>query len=125
MTAPAKPAIATYRLRARDGSETRIDGKLLGSGTSDDGYKPRWTEVDLYRAQTGEFYVHVRGCSVQEGEQTRYRLQITRSAYEVVELLTVAHNGKTYIPRQSARCLAQAAQWDEDIKDAYINRAVT
>jgi hypothetical protein len=45
-------------------------------------------------------------------------------AFEIVELLTGHHNDKTYIPRQSARALAQAAMWDEDIRDAYINRVV-
>lgn len=101
-------------------------GRHLGHGSSDDGEKPRWTEVDIYREkETGKFYVHVIGATTLSGETTRYRLDQTMSPYEIIELLTAHVGGRSYIPRQSARALAQAAQWDDDVRDAYVNRAVT
>lgn len=101
-------------------------GKHLGHGSSDDGEKPRWTEVDIYREKdTGKFFVHVIGISTQSGETNRYRLDETMSAFEIIELLTAHVGGRSYIPRQSARALAQAAQWDKEVREAYVNRAVT
>jgi hypothetical protein len=125
MTAPPtlSPRAQRYVLDTRDGTH-EFHGRLLGSGTSDDGYRERWFEVSIYQPDAGGYLVHTLGKSRVPGERTFIRLVETTSAFEIVELLTVHHNDKTYIPRQSARALAQAAMWDEDIRDAYINRVV-
>jgi len=62
--------------------------------------------------------------SLIDGESPLVRIIMTTSAFEIISVLVVNHNNKTYIPRQSDRALAQAAHWDDDIRDAYINRAV-
>ena len=43
---------------------------------------------------------------------------------EVVEILTVKGQTDPFIPAPSARALAQAADKDDDIQEAYVNRAV-
>jgi hypothetical protein len=121
------PPVKAHELRGRDGGTFHFSGRHLGSGSSDHPDKDRWFEVDLYVAEiAGErtYVVHTQGRSRVPGEVTRSRIAQTTSAFEVVELLTVNHGGKLYIPRQSSHALAQAAQWDDGIRDAYVNRAV-
>jgi hypothetical protein len=118
------PTGQTYELTDRDGDVVVFLGRHLGEGSSFLEGKERWFEVDLYKTHDATFIVHTRGLSTVPGERTRIRIVETTSAFEVVELLTVNHGGKIYLPRQSARALSQAAQWDDDIRDAYVNRAV-
>lgn len=121
-----KADVLRYRVMDRGGVPVDFDGVRLGHGSSNDGQRPRWFEVEIYRrSDDDKFVVVTRGRSRVEGETTRIRVVQTSSAFEVVSLLTVHHKGKTYIPNQSDRALAQAAQWDDDIRDAYVNRAVT
>lgn len=51
-------------------------------------------------------------------------MTFTPSAYELVEILTVKNAPEPYIPLPSARALAQAASKDDDVREAYIDRAV-
>lgn len=117
-------ASTAHRIEGRDGEIVYFTGVRLGSGSSQTPDKDRWFEVDIYRSADGEYLLHTRGCSRLAGEETKRRIVRTRSAFEIIELLTVNHNGKTYIPRSSARALAQAANWDTKVRDAYVNRAV-
>lgn len=139
MTVTTTPASTEYELEGRDGRRYSFVGRRLGTGTSWREDKRRWFEVDVYRAASGTYIIHTRGCSLVEGEQTLSRILRTPSAFEVIEMLTVkkcddcgSHvcqdrdhtRRRLYLPRQSSHALAQAAQWDDDIRDAYVNRAV-
>jgi hypothetical protein len=99
----------------------------------------RWLEVTIFLSRSGDpktddeltygYVVQTVGMSNVPGEVNFERLWTTSSAFEVVELLTVRRgqpNGttETFIPPQHARALAQAATLDEDIREAYVNRAV-
>jgi len=93
----------------------------------------RWTEVTIYRGSAipGEvpdsYVVHTVGRSVVPGEVDLPKVVETASPYEVVEALTVRRQGprgEVFMPPQHLRALAAAAQWDDGIRDAYINRAV-
>ena len=85
----------------------------------------RWSEIHLLRTQDGAYVVHVCGHSILPGEVPLPRVSVVRSPFEVVELLTV-RGGRTapYLSVPGARVLARAADVDEGIRDAYINRAV-
>ena len=125
---PHAPVVTTYRLRNRSDATLKFDefnGILLGRDSSFQEYKTRWFEVEIYLDVNGEFVVYTVGRTLVPDETSRYRIARTRSAYKVVELLTVVNNGKMYIPRQSSRALSEAAQFNDDIRDAYVNRAVT
>lgn len=118
------PPVVEYVIRDRVGTQT-ITARHLGTGSSFADGKRRWLDVDIYaEANGGGYIVHTVGHTTFDDEITRVRIARTRSAWEVVELLTVTHKGSTYIPRDSARALAQAAAYDEAIRDAYVNRAV-
>lgn len=72
------------------------------------------------------YLVITYGCSTVPGEETKRRAVWTDSAYDVIELLTQRgrEDRRAFLPAPSARALAQAAQWDDDLNDAYLNRAV-
>lgn len=84
----------------------------------------RWQEVRLYKTHTGKYIVYTVGKTVIAGERDFIRLRETTSAFEIIELLTVRRTAKTFLPVPAARALAQASQYDDDIRDAYVNRAV-
>jgi hypothetical protein len=102
----------------------------------------RWLEVTIYLRlrrsdnpvsdddePTYDYVVYTVGASNVPSEIDFIRLWQTTSAFEVVELLTVRRgqtdgSTETFIPPQHARALAQAASVDDDIREAYVNRAV-
>jgi hypothetical protein len=150
---PASPAgsTRTVRLAGRDGEEHVFTGYALGVATSraeqhthatryaapgDKCSACRWFSVGIYRVfdapdgadarpRARGYVVQTVGESVVPGEQRLARVQETASAYEVLELLTVRRRGaEPFITPQSLRALAQAAHLDDDLRDAYVNRAV-
>lgn len=85
----------------------------------------RWNEVFLYRdTGTGQYVYHSIGRSICPGETEYGRLSTTPSALELVELMTVRAN-PPFLPLPAARVLAVASQDDDDIFEAYTNRAVS
>lgn len=101
----------------------------------------RWLEVTIYRRRshapadgrprpTFDYVIYTVGNSNVPGEVDFIRLHQTASAFEVVELLTVRRTNRhtqraeAFLPPQHAQALAQAASVDEDIQEAYVNRAV-
>jgi hypothetical protein len=99
----------------------------------------RWTEVTIYKRRLVDgfseqvdesvwaYVVHTVGRSVVPGEVDLPKVVETSSPYEVVEALTVRRSGprgEVFMPPQHLRALSAAAQWDDGIRDAYINRAV-
>jgi hypothetical protein len=83
----------------------------------------RWLETTIYKTTEGSFIAHTVGRSIVPGEIDFARVTETTSAFELIELLTVK-GYKPYLPDPSARALAQAADKDEKIRDAFVNRAV-
>lgn len=106
----------------------------------------RWFEVAIYRRFTDDeidlsttpptlkkliepeafdYVIHTVGASAVPGEARLSRVSVTDSAFEVVELLTVRRgDDPPWIPAQSARALARAAELDDGLREAYVNRAV-
>lgn len=134
-----------FEITGRDGKLHRFTGRLLGAATSrvndhnhattfaprgDKCSACRWFEVAVYRFRASNdvhdgYVVHTVGGSVVPGEQRLSRVEYTDSAFEVIELLTIRpSNRKPFMMSQSARALAQASDHDDDLRDAYINRAV-
>lgn len=129
-----------------DGTPVTLRGRLLGYGSSRRDYhnhemprpaalltndgRPwkcsgcRWFEVRIYHLDDGSYALHTVGMSSLDGEKPLPRLQFTESAYEVIEMLTDKRGPVARIPEASARCLAQAANVDDKMNEAYINRAV-
>ena len=112
------PPLTEYRLADKVGEKV-ITARKLGESSSFRPRKIRWFEVTIYKTEAGEYVIHTRGCTVVEGEETWHRVVSTTSSFAVIELLTVDHKGESYIPRDSIFALAQAAQWDDDLRARY------
>lgn len=113
------PELDTYVLDDRNGPRT-ITARKLGESSSHREGKRRWFEVALYKTQTGMYVVHTRGVTTVPGEVTYCRVAQTPSSFEVIELLRDGRpNANSYIPRDSQRAVAQAAQWDDDLMERY------
>ena len=128
-------------LVGRDGGTIKITAAaLLGSDTSrraehnhNEDYQRRgarcsacrWFSVYLYVTRDGEYVVHTVGDTVVPSEKRLSRVTRTGSPFAVIEALTVRRpNEEPYLTPQSQRALAEAAELDEGIREAYINRAV-
>lgn len=127
----------TGRQLASVSSRWRTHGEHAGATatTSERCSACRWTEIEIYRADTSSinagigsalarYLVVVLGSSAVPGEETRRRLSWTNSPFEVVEVLTQRRGGVPTLPGPAARALARAAEFDDGLNEAYVNRAV-
>lgn len=74
---------------------------------------------------SGRYLVLTYGRTRVPGEADKRRATWTDSGFEVVELLVQRDRSeKPFLPAASARVLAQAAEHDDGIREAYVNRAV-
>jgi len=97
-------------------------------------FEVKWTLQELERGDDiinarnvepeARFLVHTTGRTEIPGEMDRVRAYWTDSGFEVTECLTVRKPGDTFITGPSARALAQASQFNDDIADGYVNRAI-
>lgn len=130
-------------LTSRDGEVVKIRGYLAGSATSSRDVHNhdlnvvrwskrgercsacRWFTVDLYLTSDGGYVVHTVGETIVPGEQRLSRVTKTGSPFAVIEAMTVRRpNQEPYLTPQSQRVLAEAAELDDGIREAYVNRAV-
>ena len=127
------------------GRYTKLTGTFLGAGTS---YKPdhmyhkgqpyadkkqrcsrcRWIEVRLFSETATDRYLLVtRGASAVPGETERVTCTLVHGPFQAVEAATTRREepgGEPFLIRPAAMALAQAAQHDKAVKEAYVNRAV-
>jgi hypothetical protein len=94
----------------------------------------RWSEIYVFSVSDRDrnvppgarYCVYTLGPSIVPGENTRANVRWATSGFEVVELCTVrrGERGAPFLPAAHARALAMAANVDDDVADAYVNRAV-
>lgn len=140
--------VVRHQVYDQFGNPTLFEGVLIGHGTTqrDEHSHPlgqsakagqrcfacRWYEAYIYHVTKllggdldARFMVATVGGTSVPGERTYYRSHATSSGFEVVELLTIRKTGsEPYMATSAARALAQAAEVDDVIREAYINRAV-
>ncbi len=125
------PELREYTLLGRNGRPETHRLVLLGHGTSYAEGKKRWFEVTIYADENDAYLVHTVGRTTIEGERDLARIERTVSPYDVIELLTVRrasrnHSGDRavapYVPRPSARAIAQAAEFDDGLHEAYLRQ---
>lgn len=100
----------------------------------------RWYESRLFKVHDSathstHYLLHHVGASIVPGEVDLCRYEEAYSAHEVVELLTVrpgpddvdghGRRREPFLTRPGARVLALAAGHDDEMDDAYVNRAAT
>jgi len=135
---------AVWLITDRDSRLHRIPGVFLGMGSS---HRPehkghagadhaprgvhcstcRWTEIRIFQAEDGTFYVVHCGASNVPGERDLVRVNSVPTSFELVEALTTVdrHTQQTVLPMPARRALAQAASHSPQARDAYINSPVT
>jgi hypothetical protein len=87
---------------------------------TDEGSKIRYGADHLKK-----YLIVTVGGSIVRGEHQLKRLAFTDSPHDIIEILTIRKAGaEPYLPAVSARSLAQAAQYDSKIRDAFENRAI-
>lgn len=92
----------------------------------------RWFEPRIFRESDGRrrYLIHRTGRSTVPGEVTFTSHEWALTGHEVIEALTTRRRsgrGDTdaaYLTYPAARVLAQAAGQDEDLDQAYVDRAV-
>jgi len=84
----------------------------------------RWSEIRIFYSKEDDIYlIHLSGISVASGESNRYRIERAVSALEVIEILTTNRQGEAArLSAPASRALAQAAEFDEDLREAYGER---
>jgi len=130
-TPEGEVAVSAYLLG--EGSSARPDAHTHEGEFAPPGQRCsscRWQEVLILdeanaKSEVPKYVIHTLGQSVVPGEFKKCRLSRTSSAFEIVEILTVrTRDGSIFLPAPASRALAQAADLDENIRDAYINRKV-
>lgn len=92
----------------------------------------RWFEPRIFRESSDRrrYLVHRTGQSAIPGEVTLTSHEWVLSPFEVIEALTTRKRDPRtgdrtpYLTQPAARVLAQAADHDDDLSRAYIDRAV-
>lgn len=87
----------------------------------------RWTESRIFRSTEDDRYlVHTVGRSLVPGETDRIKARWLLTPYEVVAYFVQRPEGggRPFLTSPADMVLAQAAGHDEDLRDAYENRAV-
>lgn len=130
-----------WHLPGEDGYDVTIHARLLGVASSErddhthEGDRPepgwkcsacRWLEVRILVTtdRPPVYVVHTVGRTIVDGETERVTISETTSPLEVVEILTLRRRGQVFLPGPAARALSQAAYRDEELRQAYVDRAV-
>jgi hypothetical protein len=143
----APPRTENFEVTDHEGRTHTFDGQLIGAASTerrehtshigdhaDRGfrcYACRWAEAYIYvvdagdpRRSQGRYCVVTVGASEVPNEVNFNRANFTDSALEVIELLTVRKRDRDpYMPGVNARTITQAAENDDDLYDAWVNRA--
>jgi hypothetical protein len=79
-------------------------------------------------ARPGDYVVHSAGMSIADDEVPLFRYETTGSPFMVIELMTTRRRtdsgSEVFLAKPAARALAEAAQYDAQLREAYIQRAV-
>lgn len=81
------------------------------------------------RGELGRYVVYKAGMTSIPGEIPYCRYDLIASPFEVVEALTTRKHTETgpiaFITKPSALALASGARFDDELKEAYVDRAVS
>lgn len=85
--------------------------------------------TDPADVRLGQYVVHYVGGTIVPGEVPLCRYEVTPSAFMVIESMTTRQTTdrgpEVYLAKPAAHALASAAQFDVNLREAYINRAVS
>lgn len=116
--------LAGTHVLKRDGERSLVlTGVLLGAASSRRPGQDRWFEVEIYRTTGGQFVVGGRGRSEVEGETDRCWAAVCADGAGVIaSLMRVDSDDVEYLTRTARDALNDAAENDDDIRDAFYKR---
>lgn len=85
MTHPLVPPVktGTFRVARKDNADLVFDGELLADLTSRDARQLRWTEIRIYRADSGRYVTEMIGRTAVPGEYDRVTVDLFERPEEV------------------------------------------
>lgn len=135
-----------WELQVTDGDPVLIEGVFLGMSTSQrashenhrgsqHGVDGTWTSdnqrCSACRWFEPRIFIHVEeprffglykiGMTVVPGEDVRRSYVQAGSAFELIESMAIRRQGKLILPIPARRVIAQAAGYDTEIRDAYLD----
>lgn len=138
----------TWTIADHHGNELTVTGALLGIGSS---FRPRhqnhpntefapprthcstcrWTEIRIFAVDEavgeearGQYLVVKRGASVVPGEKDLIEWDWQITGHELLNSLTTRRGTDAFLTAPSSRALAQAADFDPGVHEAWTKRAV-
>jgi hypothetical protein len=116
-----------YEVKEKGGQSLSFHGELIGSATSQSERRPRarWSELRIYRTQSGRYVVEGVGRSTIAGEVDRPWAHVVDTPAGVVNSchLTDADDIR-YIPEMNRRALEEACEHDDDLRAAYAVQVI-
>jgi EXLDI family protein len=121
MTVRTEDIITTKSWVVRDEErDVRFVGVLLASTSSRRDGKRRWSEVDIYRTEGGNYVVARCGRSSIEGERDFPHAQVCETAKAVIETLYAQDaQGAWYFTHLAREAITKAGEQDEEIAAAF------
>ncbi len=135
-----------WELKVTEGEPVRIEGVFLGMSSSQRashenhtgalyGTDATWTS-DNHRCSACRWFeprvfIHVEdpkffglykiGMTIVPGEDIRRSYVQAGSAFELIESMAIRRQGRLVLPIPARRVIAQAAGYDTEIRDAYLD----
>ena len=111
--------MATFELPQGDRT-LRIEGAFLAHASSRQGEAPRWTELALYRTDSGRYVLAGVGKSAVAGEVDRPWVKVADGPEGAVDFLYMRDDaGVRYMTRAAKAVAAEAAVADADFGSAW------
>lgn len=106
----------TFQVRRHGKPDAIFTGELLAETTSknDEENKKQWTEVRIYRIETGKYITEIVGRSLIQGHRDRITFNVVENAADVKDALRI--NGREYITDLALEALEDAAEKDPALR---------
>lgn len=112
-----------FTIERNDDLPLEFDGEILAEVSSRQGSgQGRWTEIRIYRTDTGRYVTEMVACSDHPGESDRAHVQVFDAADEISRGLQRRDGARRYMTNIAQHAMREAARKDDAIADALVER---
>ncbi len=114
-----------FRIQREGKVDLEFRGEVLAQVSSLGKPNPiRWTEITIYRTDSGKYVVHQIGRTLMRGEKDRSSVTVVLNPEDVAAALERRTNDSTqpYLTNLAVEALSRAAQEDEELAGASVER---
>lgn len=113
--------LSQIRIKRHGALDYVFKGELIASANSQDGYKPRWQTMNLYRTESGKYVLEDLGETSVDGEVTMRDARVYENAHQVMKgLYRRRPDGTKYLTIVATELLDAAGEVDS----AFAREAV-